>query len=65
MFSVNASSRRGNLDKEEEPEGIRAEARQLFWISEENVGSVSHICSNRNGLDGFRSNGLVSSKIGQ
>ena len=44
MLSVNAFRRRGNLDKEEEAEGIHSEACQLSFTREGKVGLVSHIC---------------------
>ena len=65
MFAINASRRRGNLDKEDEAEGISSEAFQLSCIKEWKVGSMSHICSNQKGLEGFCSKGSVLSKIGQ
>ena len=65
MFSVKASTRRRNLDKEEDEEGICSEAFQFSSTRAGKVGSVSHICSNLKGLGGFRSLGSVDSKIGQ
>ena len=65
MLSVNASKRLGNLDKEEEVEGIISEARQLSCTREGNVGSVSHICLKRKGLAGLGPKGPVVSIIGQ
>ena len=46
MLSVKKSRRRGNLDKEEEADGIAFYAFQLSSIREWKVGLVSHICSN-------------------
>ena len=65
MLSVKKSRCRGNLDKEEEADGIVFDAFQLSSIREWKVGLVSHICSNRNGLDDFGSKGSVISKMGQ
>ena len=65
MFLVKTSSRRGNLDKEEEAEGINSEAFQLSSTMAWKVGSVSHICSNLKGLGGFRSRGSVDRRMGQ
>ena len=65
MFSVKASRRRGNLDKEEDAEGIYSEAFQHSSMRVGKVGSVSHICSNLKGLGGFRSLGSVDNKMGQ
>ena len=65
MFSVNISRRRGNLDKDEEVEGISSEACQLSSTRDKKVGSVNHICSNRKGLGGFNIDGSVFSMIGQ
>ena len=65
MFSVNASRRRGNLDKEDEAEGIYSDAFQLSSTREGKVGLVSHICSNLKSLGGFRSQGSVVSKMRQ
>ena len=65
MFLVKTSRRRGNLDREEEAEGICSEAFQLSSTRAGKVGSVSHICSNRKGLGGFRSLGSVDRRMGQ
>ena len=65
MFSVNASRRRGNLDKDEEVERISSEACQLSSTRDGKVGSVNHICLKRKGLGGFSIDGLVFSIIGQ
>ena len=65
MCLVNASRRRGNLDKEDVAEGICSEAFQLSSVRVGKVGSVSHICSNLKGLGGFRSLGSAESKMGQ
>ena len=65
MFSVKASRCRGNLDKEEDAEGIYSEAFQHSSTRVGKVGSVSHICSNLKGLRGFRSLGSVDNKMGQ
>ena len=65
MFSVNASSRLGNLDKKEEAEGISSEACQISFTRDRKVGSVSHICSKQKGLGGLGSGGSVLSIIGQ
>ena len=65
MLSVNASRCLGNLDKEEEAEGINFEACQLSWMREGKEGSVSHICSKQKGLAGLGPGGWVVSRIGQ
>ena len=65
MFSINASRRLGNLDKDEEAIGISSEACQLFSTRDGNVGSVNHICSNLKGLGSLGSDGSAFSKIGQ
>ena len=64
MCSINASRRRGNLDKEDDAEGICSEAFQLSSTRVGKVGSVSHICSNLKGLGSFHSLGSVESKMG-
>ena len=64
MFSVNASKRRGNLDKDVEAEGISSEACQLSSTRDGKVGSVNHICLNRKGLGSLGSDGSVFSMIG-
>ena len=65
MFSINASKRRGNLDREEEAEGISSEACQLSSTRDGKVGSVNHIYSKQKGFGGLGSNGSVLSMIGQ
>ena len=65
MCSVNVSRHQGNLDKEDDAEGICSEAFQLSSTRVGKVGSVSHICSNLKGLGGLRSLGSVESKMGQ
>ena len=65
MCSVNASRRRGNLDKEYDEEGICSKAFQLSSTRVGKEGSVRHICSNLKGLRGFRSLGSMESKMGQ
>ena len=65
MLFVKKSRCRGSLDKEEEVDGIVFDAFQLSSIREWKVGLVSHIYSNRNGLDDFGSKGSVISKMGQ
>ena len=65
MCSVNASRRRGNLDKEDDAEGICFEAFQLSSTMVGKVGSVSRICSNLKGLGDFHSLGSVESKMRQ
>ena len=65
MCSVNAFRRQGNLDKEDDAEGIYSEAFQLSSTRVGKEGSVSHICSNLKGLGGFRSLRFVESKMGQ
>ena len=65
MCSVNAFRRRGNLDKEDDAEGIYSEAFQLSSMRVGKEGSVSHICSNLKGLGGFCSLRFVESKMGQ
>ena len=62
---VKESRRRGNLDREEDVEGMFSEACQLLSIRAEKEGSVSHICLNLKGLGDLCSKGLVSSKMGQ
>ena len=65
MLSVNNSRCLGNLDKEEEAEGISSEACQLSSIRDGNVGSVNHICSNLKDLGSLDSEGSVFNNIGQ
>ena len=65
MFSVNASRRLGNLDKDEKAVGISSEASQLSSTRDGNVRSVNHICSNLKGLGSLGSDGSVFSNIGQ
>ena len=62
---VKKSRRRGNLDREEDVEGMFSEACQLLSIRAEKEGSMSHICLNLKGLGDLCSKGLVSSKMGQ
>nr|POE83260.1 hypothetical protein CFP56_65938 [Quercus suber] len=62
MLLVKISRRRGNLDKEEEAYGSISDAFQLSSTREGKVGSVSHICSNLNGLGDFGSKGGGSSR---
>ena len=65
MLSINAARRLGNLDQEEEAEGINSEAYQLSCTREGTVGSVSHIYSKRKGLAGLGPGGSVVSRIRQ
>ena len=65
MCSVKVSRRLGNLDKEDDAEGICSKAFQLSSMRVGKEGSVNHICSNLKGLGGFRSLGSVESKMGQ
>lgn len=65
MLFVKKSRRRGNLDKEDEVDGIVSDAFQLSSTREGKVGLVSHICSNRNVLGDFGSKWSMISKMGQ
>ena len=65
MFSVNASKRQGNLDREEEADGSSSEACQLSSTREGKVGLVNHICLKRKGLGDLGSEGAVLSIIRQ
>ena len=62
---VKKSRRWGNLDKEEDADGIFAKACQLFSIMVGKEGSVNHICSKRKGLGDFRFKGSVINKMRQ
>ena len=64
IFSIKNSRHRGKRDKEEEVDGISADDFQLSLTKVGKVGSVSHICSNRNGFRVFCSDGSVLSKMG-
>ena len=65
MLLVKCFNRCWNLDMEDEDDGRDAEEFQLFSTRVEKEGSVSHICSNLNGLINLKIVGSVSNNIGQ